>query len=92
MKYSTKTESFKAALEARSRSEKRQNGATFAAGYYLFDGLAASETYFVTDASKSYQFTPSSRIVILNKSVGDEEFVADPRIDTKPSRHLRPDR
>ncbi|GEM_PF-4789618 len=47
-------------------------------GYYSFVDLPAGFTYVVSVGSKTYNFTPPTRVVTLNDGVADFVFVADP--------------
>ncbi|HEX8249501.1 MAG TPA: carboxypeptidase-like regulatory domain-containing protein [Pyrinomonadaceae bacterium] len=45
-------------------------------GYYSFEGIAAGQTYVVTVSSKTHTFNPSSRVIEVQDSVGDADFVS----------------
>ncbi|HEX8734051.1 MAG TPA: carboxypeptidase-like regulatory domain-containing protein [Pyrinomonadaceae bacterium] len=45
-------------------------------GYYMFEGIPAGETYVVTVSSKQYTFNPSSRIIEVQDSISDADFVS----------------
>ncbi|HEY0049803.1 MAG TPA: carboxypeptidase-like regulatory domain-containing protein [Pyrinomonadaceae bacterium] len=45
-------------------------------GYYSFEGIAAGQTYIVTVSSKTHTFNPSSRIIDVQDSVGNADFVS----------------
>ena len=45
-------------------------------GYYSFEGIAAGLTYVVTVSSKTYTFNPSSRVIDVQDSVGNADFVS----------------
>jgi hypothetical protein len=45
-------------------------------GYYSFDGIAAGLTYVVTVSSKTHTFSPSTRIIDVQDSVGNADFVS----------------
>lgn len=48
-------------------------------GYYTFGDLPAGQTYVVTVGSKSYTFAVPSRVITLNDSVDNADFIADPQ-------------
>ena len=50
---------------------------TSAFGYYMVEGLEAGETYVVSVNSKRFIFQMPSRVITLNDSVGDIDFIAD---------------
>jgi hypothetical protein len=50
---------------------------TSAFGYYRFDGISIG-TYMLTIGSKRRVFATSTRMVILNDSIFDVDFVAEP--------------
>lgn len=45
------------------------------AGQYVFEDLIVGETYFVTVRSKSDVFTEPSKLITLNKSLSDLNFI-----------------
>jgi hypothetical protein len=45
-------------------------------GYYNFEGIAAGLTYVVTVSSKTHTFNPSTRIIDVQDSVGNADFVS----------------
>ena len=47
-------------------------------GYFGFDNLETGETYIVTVNSKRFVFTQPSRIVTLNDSIDDFDFISEP--------------
>jgi hypothetical protein len=46
-------------------------------GYYRFDDIEAGQTVVVSIRSKRFTFNPSSRVVSLNDSVSDFDFIAE---------------
>jgi hypothetical protein len=48
-------------------------------GSYRFNGLEAGATYVVTVTSQRHSFGMPTRVIYLADSLGDENFVADPR-------------
>lgn len=62
-------------------ADKSGNGPTVLTnqfGYYRFDDLTVGQTYVLSVSSKSYQFENSSRIVTLNDSISDADFISLP--------------
>jgi len=47
-------------------------------GYYRFDEQATGQTYVLNVASKIYQFESPSRIITLNDSISDADFISLP--------------
>lgn len=45
-------------------------------GYYSFEGIPAGQAYVVTVSSKRYTFNPASRVIVVQDSVGDADFVS----------------
>jgi hypothetical protein len=45
-------------------------------GYYSFEGIPAGQAYVVTVSSKRYTFNPPSRVIVVQDSVGDADFVS----------------
>jgi hypothetical protein len=45
-------------------------------GYYTFEGIPAGLTYIVTVSSKQYTFSPPSRIIDVQDSVSNADFVS----------------
>lgn len=45
-------------------------------GYYSFEGIPAGQVYVITITSKSYTFSPPSRAITVQDSIGDVDFVA----------------
>lgn len=45
-------------------------------GYYSFDGIPAGQAYVVSVASKTHTFNPATRVIVVQDSVGDADFVS----------------
>lgn len=56
----------------------RRYALTNGLGYYSFDDLTAGESYVISVNSKRFIFPIPSRVITLNDSVADADFVADP--------------
>lgn len=54
-------------------------GRTGSLGYYIVDGLESGETYVITVVSKRFAFSQPSRILTLNDTIVDADFIADPQ-------------
>ena len=48
-------------------------------GYYQFSDLPVGEVYILTVKSKTFSFSPNSRIIFLSEELTDEDFIALPK-------------
>jgi hypothetical protein len=47
-------------------------------GYYSFEGIQAGQTYVISVASKQYTFNPSSRVLDVQDTISNADWVAEP--------------
>lgn len=48
-------------------------------GYYQFSDLPVGEVYVLTVKSKTFSFSPNSRVIFLSEDLADENFTALPK-------------